>query len=365
MWQYWIIGILVIVSVILRWILSEEKERFRNAAQKHQDELKRIEETICSLDADLAKEYGSDYLYKIVGAPEGSRLDPNGLPIDNSSDDSYQWGNYSVHMSLSTLCVHDRQCRYAKHLPKFNIYECAKNRRAYACSLCGKTLPDFSWVPEATKYITFFKKYAPSSNSAKSADESHSFSVNTQPDNACESSSVPNIAESNDTILLLEKSRIMRDWIKLTVIHRQIEKETAIQEYRDKIRADPDKQRSPEAKINYRDVDSFSLFDDFQNDEDPFALPPGVYIESGGSLRLGRKSQMYPYGNYTVFTTNNSNFYHSWASCSGRQASCRKNLFDLIDQKTPCPACWKNIYHKVPKWYLNFVNASKEMDIEW
>lgn len=162
---------------------------------------------------------------------------------------------------------------------------------------------------------------------------------------------------------LKNKITRMSNWIRDEVFRRQKkDKEKEAEE-----RAAEAKLYPPDAKINYRDPNPFSLFENFQNDDDPFSLPPGVSIDKEAFLILGNKSKGYPYGNYTVFITPVAEVYHTRPSCRNLCLLYPENIMRVLETRRPCSFCGHGMPQskKLPKWYTNFRNASIDMDIEW
>lgn len=162
---------------------------------------------------------------------------------------------------------------------------------------------------------------------------------------------------------LTAKIDILRAWIKNSVLQRQrISKKTVEKERAASMETFP-----PEVLVNFRDPDPFSLFYDFRNNDDHFALPPGVYIEDGAFLSLGSKSKEYPYGNYTVFINPGSDVYHTIPYCRGHHVFHKANILNVMETKRPCSHCGRNMPQskKIPTWYRNFKNTTSELGIEW
>lgn len=159
------------------------------------------------------------------------------------------------------------------------------------------------------------------------------------------------------------KAVMLRKWIKRFVLQRQDrEEEIATEKRAEGIAALP-----PGVMVNIRDPYPFSMFYDFQNDDDPFRLPPGVFIEEGAFLTLGSKRKSYPYGNYTVFVLPGSDVYHTSSSCRNNYVLYPANIMSVLETRRPCTYCGRNMPHskELPAWYRNFKKASTEMGIEW
>lgn len=159
------------------------------------------------------------------------------------------------------------------------------------------------------------------------------------------------------------KIKILQEYIKNSVIQKQQQSEKdAVRK-----RAEIAESYPPHVKVNIRDPYPLSLFENFNNDNDAFSLPPGVYIEKGAYLRLGPKSQFLPYGNFTVFSFSNSNVYHTWSSCRGHTSIPPTYIMSVLETKRPCSYCCHRLSRnpKYPRWYKNFRDATIQLDIEW
>lgn len=169
--------------------------------------------------------------------------------------------------------------------------------------------------------------------------------------------------KQNEINKLDSKLKTMREWIRAEVLQRQ--KRTLDEELQK--RRELVAQYPPTAKVNFRDPHPFSLFESFNNEKDPFSLPPGVYIEDNAFLSLGVKSDFYPYGNYTVFIRPGAEVYHTSQSCHGHNFLQPENIMRVLETRRPCAFCGHGMpqTNRLPKWYVNFRNASINMEIEW
>jgi hypothetical protein len=155
----------------------------------------------------------------------------------------------------------------------------------------------------------------------------------------------------------------MGNWIRSTVLARQEKARDEVKEsWRITLSNLP-----PQAKVSFPAPDPCSLFEDFKNDDDPFSLPPKVYIDDGAYLYHVYKSKDYPYGNYTVFVVSGSDCYHKHPYCRNNFGLYPVNILSVIETRRPCSICGHNMppRSKLPKWYTNFKNASIDMNIEW
>ena len=162
---------------------------------------------------------------------------------------------------------------------------------------------------------------------------------------------------------LTKKITKMGNWIRGTVLARQ---EKARDEIKESCRISLSR-FPPNAKVTLPPPDPCSLFDAFNNDDDPFSLPPKVYIDDGANLYHVYKSKDYPYGNYTVFVVSGSDCYHKYPHCRNNFGLIPVNIMSVIETRRPCSFCGHNMppRSKLPKWYINFKNASIDMNIKW
>ena len=161
-----------------------------------------------------------------------------------------------------------------------------------------------------------------------------------------------------ETDKLRGKIARMGKWIRKEVLRRQYladEEPTRVHYY------------PPDTKVNHHEPDPFSLFQDFNNDKDPFSLPTGVRIQKDGFLSYGETSDKYPYGKYTVFITYSGECYHSTPNCRSLNYMVPVNIMSVLDSKRPCGLCCFRFKKNpsVPQWYKNFVQASNDMEIKW
>ena len=110
----------------------------------------------------------------------------------------------------------------------------------------------------------------------------------------------------------------------------------------------------------------FNWYSDFDNSDCPLMLPPGVEVSIDGKPSLGHSSPDNLYGKYTVYTCDSGKCYHQSKYCgylsSYKHTHC---IFDVVRYKRPCTKCSVSTPEYMPKWYLNFVRASRELDVDW
>ena len=121
----------------------------------------------------------------------------------------------------------------------------------------------------------------------------------------------------------------------------------------------------PDAKINFRDPFPFSLFEEFDNSSCPFLLPDGVSITKDGLPALGYVDDDAPYGKYTVYITYRGNCYHNSRYCKHVSFTRSVCVFSVMQSRRPCSYCARKIGTTTPQWYLNFIAASRSLDISW
>ena len=122
-----------------------------------------------------------------------------------------------------------------------------------------------------------------------------------------------------------------------------------------------------DAKINFRDPYPFSLFKDFNNNDDPFQLPQGVKIMKNGLVSLGWPDEKDIYGKYTVYITHNGKCFHNNPRCQKEHAMFAIDIMTAMDARRPCSICYpqNSDEFQVPQWYINFQRASNDLGIKW
>lgn len=119
------------------------------------------------------------------------------------------------------------------------------------------------------------------------------------------------------------------------------------------------------AKVNFRDPFPLDFYEEYDNSTFPFDLPYGVTITKTGEAALGHITTEEPFGKYTVYTTYSGHCYHRSRFCKYITLSFPTCIFTAARGKTPCSFCHPPSMSSIPKWYLNFLSASKLYDINW
>ena len=119
------------------------------------------------------------------------------------------------------------------------------------------------------------------------------------------------------------------------------------------------------AKINFRDPFPLNFYEDFDNRANPFDLPYGVTITKTGEAALGYIDKHEPFGKYTVFITYTGHCYHRSPYCSHISSSHPACILSVANYRSPCSFCRPPSVKSIPKWYLNFISASRFFNINW
>lgn len=162
----------------------------------------------------------------------------------------------------------------------------------------------------------------------------------------------------NDLKYKLDSSR---DWFKAIVRKRYTQAIEDVKKDRQKLL----KSLPPDTKVDFRDPFPFSLFEEFDNSDCPFILPDGVSITKNGYPALGYVDDDFPYGKYTVYITPSGNCYHKSRYCKYVTLASAVCVLSAMRTKKPCACCTRRKAKPVPQWYLNFLAASRSLDISW
>ena len=195
-WLYWVIGILAFFVICLfisnkrkkdaikqlkanydREIgkEKEQKEKYESqindikkelAGQEHTYEIKleeykeRLRIDVSSIDKSFKSVRGSDYLYYLVGAPDGDTVGPDDLPRSQDGT-KYEWGEkytFYVAFDSKSLKFHTANCTHKGGIP-VNAYFLSRNYIHTPCKLCNPKLPNLSWYIRYRDIMDFQSKY--------------------------------------------------------------------------------------------------------------------------------------------------------------------------------------------------------------
>ena len=84
-------------------------------------------------------------------------------------------------------------------------------------------------------------------------------------------------------------------------------------------------------------------------------IPKGIYFDNEMYPVCLNYSKNKPYGDFTVYSGENSKVYHNDISCSGNPGKLM-HLFDAINAgKRPCKRCVQctNLPSTIPQWYID------------
>lgn len=86
------------------------------------------------------------------------------------------------------------------------------------------------------------------------------------------------------------------------------------------------------------------------------SIPSDVDLQLSFVPIKGNATELYPFGDYTVFVTNGGRCYHSKYNCSGAKIS--KHCFSIPKDFSPCRNCIhdSNSY-QIPDWYISLTGA--------
>lgn len=169
--ELWKVCIMLLAAGIVIWAmyraLRGKEYEILQQARGHKEEMQRehnyVSKNLKELDADIAKEFGEEYLYSVCGAPEGDYLGSDNLPATGSKG-SDKWGekytfylhSYPVGPNKRNTKYHRRTCRYASTFCPINAYDC---RGLEPCYICMPSLPNMEWVDQYMKHRIFLEEY--------------------------------------------------------------------------------------------------------------------------------------------------------------------------------------------------------------
>lgn len=91
-------------------------------------------------------------------------------------------------------------------------------------------------------------------------------------------------------------------------------------------------------------------------------VPRNVVILEDGSASLGKPSDYAPFGNYTVYVSENGKTFHKSKQCS--RSGKPSHIFDIPRSLVPCRRCAKDVKlsTSTPYWYEQLKKAITEQD---
>lgn len=91
-------------------------------------------------------------------------------------------------------------------------------------------------------------------------------------------------------------------------------------------------------------------------------VPRNVVILEDGSVSLGKPSDYEPFGNYTVYVTENGKTFHKSKRCSRHGKP--SHIFEISQSLVPCRRCAKYIKFptSTPDWYEQLKKASTKQN---
>lgn len=195
-WVYWIFCILALSVLCLsvsnkwkkdeikQWEISfnreinkekEQKEKYETkindikmdlASQEHRYEIKleeykeNLRTSIVSIDHSFRYVRGSDYLYYLVGAPDGDTVGSDGLPRSQDCT-KHKWGDkYTFYIALDSKSVkfHAANCAHKGGVP-VNAYFLSKKYIRTPCKFCNPQIPNLSWYFRYKEIMDFNSEY--------------------------------------------------------------------------------------------------------------------------------------------------------------------------------------------------------------
>ncbi len=161
--SFWIgLACLLVISVLVskkhKKDLANQKVRFEAKLQEKDEKTKEI---VAALHNSLVAEYGTDYLYKLVNAPQEAHLDSKHLPHGPKGHDQYTfYMAYPLDAFYSKEPkYHLKTCRYAKTMYPINALQIKRSGSCKPCSVCNPVLPDTEWAENYCKHYDFLSKY--------------------------------------------------------------------------------------------------------------------------------------------------------------------------------------------------------------
>lgn len=142
----------------MQWQRNKRAEEKLELSAKHRTEIaalaarNQMTHAIGSsrLNADLARVFGDDYLYRASGAPEGHTVDEKGLPIGTPSD-GLPWGKEYTFYRGKTV-FHRCDCCHARSAHITNAMLLDDHT---PCKVCNPALPELDWVYRYNEHKEF------------------------------------------------------------------------------------------------------------------------------------------------------------------------------------------------------------------
>ena len=90
-------------------------------------------------------------------------------------------------------------------------------------------------------------------------------------------------------------------------------------------------------------------------------IPEDVYFTEDNIPVKGIVTNYAPFGDYTVFTLQNSSVYHFSKLCSNTFNTEPVHLFYIMERKRPCQRCGKNHDALLPVWYRQLLELKSRL----
>lgn len=184
-WVWWIFAALSCLSVCLAisnkfkkeqinqiaYTARKEEENFSSKInalkvemaeqeKKQQEKFTEFREQLSLLDSKFKSVCGEDYLYYLVGTPEGDFVGSDGLPRSSSSSGD-DWGEkYTFYVSSRRKGTrfHTQSCKHKGSIP-INAYAASFDGFFVPCKVCSPSLPDLTWYLRYKEIAEFALKY--------------------------------------------------------------------------------------------------------------------------------------------------------------------------------------------------------------